>query len=272
MGVPIHKQAQQVSSIHLKKHGVDLSRLPEMCVKVVLDVTGSFKEEFDDGHIQAALSRLFGFAINMDKSEQMQVITFEQRAHTCRYPVTHANVDTYIRDHILNDNSVPKWGATLYAPAIHAVYEASFPDHTHLHSSHSLHSHLSLGGSLGGAGHGLLSGMKSLFHHKAEVVADAQPSQGNFAAVPTLVLFITDGANNDHEEARRAFIAASEVPIFFALIGVGPHYHFDFLREMADSVSDCEFVNLEHVRQPDEQLFSQLITPKLTSWLKSKHV
>jgi len=79
----------------------------------------------------------------------------------------------------------PKWGGTSYAPAINLIVKD--------HKADS-------GGSKGFFGFG---------KKKSEV------------KIPTYVIFITDGYNDDVREAQNAMREASEYPIYFMCIGVG---------------------------------------------------
>lgn len=267
MAIDLHKSAEK-AGINLKKQGVDTSRLPPMRVGVCLDVSGSMKEEYEDGHVQNTLTHLLGLAMHMDKVGKLDVFTFENEASQCREPATQGNYADYVDRYIIDDDNVDKWGGTDYAPVIHLAYQHYYPSMTHLHTAEAAREHVkNLMGSTGGALHKL----GGLFHrhHDAPAPAPAAPAPRNDVQ-PTLMLFLTDGENGDKEGTRHALHAARDLPLFWSFVGLGPAHHFQFLQEVSEEL-DAEFVNLSHVRISDDELYRELISSKLTRWLQRLH-
>lgn len=255
------QKAQETAGIHLQKSGVDTASLPTIRVGLCLDVSGSMHHEYRDGHVQEAVTHLLGLANHMDKSGRMDVFTFENEASQCRYPATPDNYASYVREHILDDPSVDKWGGTDYSPVIHLAYQHYFPHLTHLHSHEAAHSHLT--GRGGHSGHGFLG---RLFHRQEQEVASAPVSAPVTQEVPTLMLFLTDGDASDEHKARTAVHAAADLPLFWVFVGLA--HNSNFLRALSDE-ADAEFVLLEDgVRVSDDRLYRSLITPKLVRWLQ----
>jgi len=259
MAIDLHKSVEK-AGIHLQKHGVDPRMLPTVRVGVCLDVSGSMRHEYTDGHVQNALTHLLALALHMDKSGRLDVFTFENEASQCREPATEQNYHDYVRRFILDDPSVDKWGGTDYAPVIHLAYQHYYPDLTHLHTPHAARAHVE---SLAHHGHGILG---KLFghHHETPPPPPAQVNPQDHQ--PTLMLFLTDGECGDHSQTRHAIHAATGLPLFWAFVGLG--HDSSLLRELAHE-TDAEFVNLEHIRVSDDELYSALISPKLTAWLKN---
>jgi hypothetical protein len=262
--ISLHKSSE-AAGIHLRKSGVDLDNLPACRVALVADVTGSFQDEYFQGHVQNAVTRLLGIAMHIDDSKKMDVFTFAEHAHQLRYPITEKNYENYVQRHILDDDSVHKWGATYYAPPIHLLYQHYFPTLTHLHSAESAKAHIM---SLAHHGGGFLGGLFG--HHKHETPPPAPVTVNHLDHDPVLALFVTDGENYDHEEALHAIHASNGLRIFWVLVGVG-NDNFAFLKRMAGE-TDAEFINLSDIRADDQTLLNTLVTPKLVRWLNSHKV
>ena len=262
MAVDLHKSAEK-AGINLRKQGVDTSRLPSMRVGVCLDVSGSMKDEYMDGHVQNALTHLLGFAMHVDRTGRLDVFTFENEASQCRQPATQGNYHDYVQRYILDDSSVDKWGATDYAPVVHLAYKHYYPDLTHLHTSEGAREHVK---KMKTPGHGFFH---RLFHRHEDGPPPAAPTpvQG---VPPTLMLFLTDGSNSDEDDTRHALHAGLTLPLFWSFVGLGEAHHFKFLREISEDL-DAEFVNLSHVRISDDELYRELISSKLTNWLRNLH-
>lgn len=261
------KKAQESAGIHLAKSGLDTSNMPNMRVGLCLDVSGSMHHDYRDGHVQDALTHLLGLAMHMDKSQKMDVFTFENDCAQCRYPATEQNYHNFIDEHIVNDNNVPKWGGTEYAGVMHLVYQHYFPDLQHLHTKDAARAHVESGAH---KKHGLFSGLFG--HHHPEPAAPAPdlvaPPQTSSIHVPTLIIFMTDGEANDEGEARMAVHAGTGLPLFWAFVGLD--HDSRFLRGLSQE-SDAEFVHLaDGVRISDEQLYGNLISPKLVNWISNQ--
>jgi len=87
---------------------------------------------------------------------------------------------------------------------------------------------------------------------------------------PVYMLFVTDGENSDHEEAKKAIIDASKFPIFFQFVGIGGG-QFSFLREL--DTMDGRFIDNANFFEvsdptavPEGQLYDQMVT-EYPSWV-----
>ncbi len=254
----IHLQkSRETAGIHLQKRGLDLSALPKVRVGVCLDASGSMDVEYRDGHVQDALTHLLGLALHMTSS--LDVFVFTEQAHQMPQPATEANyhdyIDRYVADHV--------GGGTDYSPVIHKVYQHYFPGLSHLHSVESAREHVL---ALAHQGHGLLG--KLFGHHRHDTPPPAPAPVNPSDHDPVLMLFLTDGdcSYSDREPTRHAIHAAAGLPIFWSFVGL--EHDSDLLRQLAEE-ADAEFVHLfDGVRISDDDLYRQLITPKLINWIK----
>lgn len=112
-----------------------------------------------------------------------------------------------------------------------------------------------------------------------KIVEDARPKkQGLFgsgtpAMPPTVVLFFTDGANEQSDEraADQVIREASQqnLPVYFHLVGVGSN-EFRQCKKLANDYDNCGFVQVRSVGLSDDDMYKALITSEFTDFLK-KH-
>jgi hypothetical protein len=248
MSIDLHKKAERAGII-LKKQGI--ATPPRLRVGLISDISGSMKEEYLDGHVQEAVNHVLGLAMAFDPSHTLDVFVFDDQYAQLPVPATPKNYQDYVRRQILTENEIPKWGSTEYAGVIHAFQDHYF-GRDERHSAH-WRPHHSIGGMLG-----------RMFHHNEPATPAQDPSWRN---IPVLGLLFTDGDNSDHRESEIAIQRSADFPIFWSLVGMGPH-GFRFLRQMDQEFDDVEFINMRNLRISDEELYSQLVSPKLTRWLK----
>lgn len=263
MAVSLSK-SHETAGIHLQKRGVDPQALPAIRVGVCLDTSGSMHGEYRDGHVQDALTHLLALAMHMDPQRRMDVFTFDDGASQCRYPITERNHQDFVREHILSDDHVSKWGGTVYGDAVHLVYRHYFPTLPHLHDHESAREHLRGLAHHHGHGGGLFG---RLFgpRQEAETPPPAPRIVNREDHTPTLILFLTDGESSDGNRAEVAVHAGAGLPLFWVFVGLA--HDSRLLKDLARE-SDAEFILLEDgVRISDERLYGSLITPKLTAWL-----
>ena len=91
------------------------------------------------------------------------------------------------------------------------------------------------------------------------------------AALPTLVLFITDGGTSNRDAVVRQMTDASREPVFWKFMGIDQGgVDFDFLTKLDDlrgrTVDNADFFCLPSpIRVPDAQLF-ELLVNELDTW------
>jgi len=89
------------------------------------------------------------------------------------------------------------------------------------------------------------------------------------APLPTMILFITDGANDDRAETEYVLRACENRNIYFQMVGVGSSSQFRFLKEVADSLPNVGFINFSSLDESDETIYDSLISDEFCTWVKS---
>lgn len=89
--------------------------------------------------------------------------------------------------------------------------------------------------------------------------------------LPAFVPFITDGANDDASESKKAMIEASNYPVFFQFVGIGSA-RFPFLEKLdtldGRIVDNASFIKAADINSiPDKDLYSALLG-EYPQWLK----
>lgn len=88
--------------------------------------------------------------------------------------------------------------------------------------------------------------------------------------IPTFVIFITDGDNDDKNEAEKAMINASNHNIFWKFVGAG-NAGFSFLEKLDDmagrTVDNADFITVDDLNKiSDEELYNRLFN-EYSDWL-----
>jgi hypothetical protein len=243
MAVDLHKKAER-AGIVLKKQG--MNNPPRLRVGLMMDISGSMRHLYHDGTVQEVLNHVLGLAMAFDPTHHLDVFVFDDKHAQLPVAATPKNYHDYVNRQILTETEIPKFGGTQYAGVIHQFQDHYFGEHPD-HAEHREH-------------HGLLG---RLFHHKDRRPAFSAEEQN----LPVLGLLITDGDNSDHKKAEIAIARSRPYPVFWSLVGIGEQ-SFRFLRQMDREFEDAEFVDLEHLNIPDEVLYGELVSQKLTRWLQ----
>jgi hypothetical protein len=246
MAVDLHKKAER-AGIVLKKQGI--ANPPRLRVGLMMDISGSMHSLYEEGVVQEVLNHVLGLAMAFDPTHKLDVFVFDHQYAQLPDPATPDNFHDYVRRKILTEDEIPKFGTTKYAGVIHAFQDHYF-GHDPAHQEHLQHKP------------GLLS---RLFHHGQEPVVKIDPE---IAKIPVLGLLITDGDNDDHRQSEVAIQRSADFPVFWSLVGVGDQA-FRFLKQIDREFDDSEFIDLEHLNISDDQLYAELVSPKLVRWLKS---
>lgn len=93
----------------------------------------------------------------------------------------------------------------------------------------------------------------------------------NASNVPTFVIFVTDGENDDHQSTIRTIREASNYNIFWQFIGIG-NERFTFLKNLdtldGRKVDNANFIQIQNINNiSDEKLYDLLIN-EYPSWEK----
>ena len=221
---------------------------PVMDMGVLLDVSGSFEDEHQDGTTNRLLTRLVPWGLTFDPDGRLDVTTFsngERHVHRAG-SVTATNYGDFVQRHVIG--RVPGWnGGTDYSYGIEVF--------------------LRLYGWLETAPQpvGLLG---RLFGAKPEAPPTVQRKR-------SLVTVITDGDNNDKDRTRTVLrqSQARQDEVYILFLGVSNQgSQFPFLESVGDEFSNTGFVPIPNIRQfvamDDEGLNGLLLTEELVDWLK----
>lgn len=230
MAINLEKRAEAVGIVLAKRN---VLKAPTVRVGAALDVSGSTKPMYNKGVIQETVDRLLAIAMKFDDNGQIDMWSFTDGFD--RLETANAgHYGNYVAKHILGNPEVSKWGATSYAPVIHDMVRFYF------------------------GGIDPLAFLGKLF--------GAKPAGG--APQPAMILFITDGANSDHEEAAEILRQCESKKVYFQMIGVGPESEFGFIKQMARELPNVGFVNFSSLEVSDEVIYDSLISEEFCSWVK----
>ncbi len=229
MAINLQKRAEAVGIVLAKRN---VLKAPTVRVGAALDISGSTKEMYKKGIIQETVDRLLAIAMKFDDNGQIDMWSFTDgfdRLETA----SASPYGNYVAQHILGNPEVTKWGATSYAPVIRDMVR-------HYYGSDAL------------AFLGRLFG--------------AQPAA---APQPAMILFITDGANDDHAATQEILRACENRNVYFQMVGVGPAREFGFIKQVAATLPNVGFVNFSSLDVSDEVIYESLISEEFCSWVKS---
>jgi hypothetical protein len=237
--------------MELSKRG-GLINLPQAEVVFDLDVSGSYDDEHRAGLTNDLMARLVPWGMLLDPDKQMQVFTFSDGASHAHLvgDVNATNYEGYVRKNVID--KVPGYGrGTDYA--------------------HVLRKNLELFGWIQPAeaksgGGGMFGG---LFGRKPAAPAPQGIKRRS------LILFNTDGDNNDKSATRDLFaqMEREKYGVYVMFLAVSNQQGgFPFLQELADKYNNCGITVIRDVKKwvqlSDEEIADQIITSELIQWLK----
>ena len=241
------QKRQEAVKFVLEKRNI--ANAPTMRVGVALDVSGSARNIYSNGTMQATIDRLIPIAMRFDDNGELDVWSFDTGCDQLA-SVSKQDYEEFIKREIINNAQISKWGGTYYAPPMEKMMQFYFG------SNKAADMAKKASGFLGG-----------LFGKK-EATAVAPTTSASGVAVPAMALFITDGANSDRREAEAVMRASQDKPIYWQLIGVGNPSEFGFLRQMADDLPNAGFVHMSSLSMSDEQLYDALLSQELADFVK----
>lgn len=219
---------------------------PRMDMGVLLDVSGSFQDEHEDGTTNKLLARLVPWGLTFDPDGQLDLTTFSngQRNVVRVGSVTADNYSDFVRRQVIG--KVAGWnGGTDY--------------------SYGLEDFLRLFGWLdnGERSPGLLG---KLFGAKPVAAVAGRRS---------LVTVITDGENSDQARTRQVLrdAQARGDQVYVLFLGVSNQGEsFPFLEEIGEEFSNTGLVVIPDIRafvqMSDDELNQILLLDELIAWLK----
>ncbi|MFH1465473.1 MAG: VWA domain-containing protein [Pseudomonadota bacterium] len=225
-------------------------------VALVMDISGSMRNMFSDGTVQAVIERVMGLGLNFDDNGAIDIFAFGQVAHDLGelLPEDFAGASQWIIQKTRFE------GHTHYAPVIDLVLE---------HYGYSSTAAPPPAAPAPTA----VPWWRRMLGEKPAPSAPADPApRGKLpASYPAYVLFVTDGDNQDKAEAQAALTRAARFPVFFQFVGVGAG-SFAFLEHLDQMKGRfIDNANFFSVRDPkavsDEQLY-ELMLQEYPSWLE----
>lgn len=226
----------------LDKSGVDPNQTP-MQVVLVIDHSGSMRDEFASGQVQDAAERALAFGATLDPDGSVQVVFFDDVAHEPK------QLDLRNYRGWVNQNAPRDWGYTNLADAVYKGIEV--------------------------AGDQLESRdvAKLVNERKLRPVA---------ANMPVYLIVITDGEpytssgfrrRDDKAEAREALRRTSYAPIFVKILFVSNDTGgLRFVEDLDEGIPGQLFDNIDTKRAGNlshvgDQQFTAMMTDELSSFL-----
>lgn len=227
--ISLQKRSESVK-ISLKKAGVVREKV---CLRVAcaLDISGSMDHNFRSGKVTELVDRLLPVSANMDDNGEIDMWLFNTSSKEAP-AATPANYGDYVGSAV--KASVCN-GGTNYAPVIKDIH----------------HHYFGVEEKKGFFG----------FGSKSKPVTDSN--------TPSLVFFITDGANGDVSEAARLMESIKDEPVYWMMVGLG-HERFTFLREMADKYDNVGFITFNSLDMSDETMYDAIINGELAEWINNQ--
>ena len=245
--------------LSLDKAGVPPAVRAELLV--VMDVSGSFEHEHEEGTTGILLERLVPLAKVLDPDGKIDLITFSDGRDSVEYlgTIDESNAHDFIVDNVVGRVRGWKRGTTYSYPLEEALRVFGWlPSEREPERKPRFWERL----------FGLAADPGQQAPHSAEKKR-------------SIVLFVTDGENDpgdgfrDKERTRQVLRASQKRgdQVYFLFIGACEHEEFEFVEEIAKEfrntglvmATDPEaFVNL-----PDDALIAKLLGRELVDWLKA---
>lgn len=178
-------------------------------VVLCVDYSGSMDPLYKNGFVQEVLERIVPIAMAFDDDGAMPMYIFHSQAFRVLPDVTVDNVHNYVKDNIISKYS---YGSTCYAPPINMIVKQFIKDND-AGASPSKVSASPDNTSFWGKARNFFGGADT-----GTTPASVQVT----AELPTYVIFITDGENDESDKvpATQAITDASKHGIFFQKVGL----------------------------------------------------
>lgn len=233
----------------LEKKGLPSARAQ---VVTALDVSGSTRNLYSSGKMQEAWQTILPVAAIVDLNKEIDVYTFAD-GHSIAHvdPVaTTENYPDYVKKHILNNPSVPLWGATDYAPVIKAALK-DFGFYNKVDTVKETKGFFGFGKS-------------------KETTSNTELASKSSKGDPVLCYFFTDGINGDQTETTRLFqmMEDAKTNFYVLFIGVGTA-NFGYINDLGNRFANVGFVSARDLNSfaGQDDLYDQLIPTEFTEWL-----
>ncbi len=227
----------------LERKGIH--RMPQLDMACALDVSGSFEDEHADGITSLLLGRLVPWGLTFDPDQKIDVLTFSSGALSAHRvgALTENNYLDYVRNHVYA--KVPGWkGDTEYSYVLERALEE-------------------FGWTAGPKKTGFLGRMMG------RGSTPAKERRGS------LIIFITDGDNEDKERTREVLRASEERrdEVYFLFLGVANGGgRFEFLDSIGEEFGNTGFREISNIRtfiaKTDDEINEFLLDDELIGWLR----
>lgn len=252
------KKSAETLRFNLDKAGVSASIKAELII--VMDVSGSFEHEHEEGTTSTLIKRLVPVAMELDPDRKIDVLSFSNGADHVHHvgTVDETDCDDFVINNIID--KVPGWnGGTTYSYPLEEslkIFGWLACDDHHGHQP---------------------QGFWSRFLGRPAPVAEVHSHEKK----RSIVLFVTDGENdpnNDYNDKARTIKILQESQdrgdeVYFLFIGACEHSQFEFVRKIADKFKNTGVVMASDpeafVELPDDELMATLLVPELLEWLKA---
>ncbi len=224
--------------------------LPEADVGFDLDVSGSYSKLHESGVTSLLMSRMIPFCMVFDPDKKLDVWTFSDGPAHYVGTITPDDHKDFVRRKVIE--KVPNWNRnTEYAPVLKANLK-----------------HFGWGEPVPKKG-GFLSGLGLGFGKKT-------PAPPINIGRKSLVLFNTDGANDDPEEADELMKEMQDkgYQVYVQFIAIKQRgANFSFIERLADDYSNCGLIVIDDIHKwvqlDDDALNAQFLTDELVAWMKA---
>jgi hypothetical protein len=204
-------------------------------VKLVLDASGSMNRLYRNGTVQRVVERVLAVGSKFDDDQKIEVYLFDNKAHDLG-EVGEDDFFGFVDKKVLTRFNIN--GGTSFAPVMRKIVDSRIGD-TEAEGF-----------------------FKSLFNKKKKVDLDN--------TIPTYVLFITDGENDDRSATEKLIKEVSDKPIFWQFIGIG-NERFSFLKELDNidgrTVDNANFFQLDDIDSVDDKVLYDRMLNEFPSYL-----
>jgi hypothetical protein len=250
----LKKEVEKVKFVVAKKNLGGSVKAQVVCV---LDVSGSAEDLFKSGQMQEAFQRILPVGITFDLNQEIDVYTFASGSMIAHVEPTavEGNFEDYIKQNILNNPKVPKWGGTDYAPVTQQILE-DFEFYKITKTPRIVKT-----------GGGFFSRAKeeTVYDETKELAKDSKSGD------PVIVYFFTDGANADQGATVRLFAEMEKAgtQLYTLFVGIGGA-NFSNIVKLGDKFGNVGFLNVSDIKKlnADEAIYDKLLPDELTDWLK----
>ncbi|AKJ30191.1 VWA domain-containing protein [Caldimonas brevitalea] len=225
------------TEIVLAKRGI--TPVPSQ-VALAIDISGSMRDEYQAGIVQAVVERCLAVAMKFDSDQLLDVWVFDD-GHGYVGQAKGDTIDHFVSREILKNKNIKKWGGTAYAPVLESI------------QAHYYGKEGKKAGMLG-----------KLFGAKDKAGEAAKQAVGE---MPLMILLITDGENMDRDLFESTLTNLRKRRAYVQFVGIG-NSDLSYLEAVAEKEPNAGFVQLRQLRGiDDEQLLGALISPEFSKWI-----